>query len=144
MKFRNMLANDKFMSAIGIAFIISFLCGMTDMLSKRYVSGTVSIVEGLADLFRNINACFYPSALAVVIIEWLHNNERLNTALKILTVLSLLFYICSKLCAKVLYELDKYAQEFDIYSNIALGAYACFHIFLIYKILYYDGRISEK
>lgn len=78
MKIRNMLANDKFMSALGIAFIISFLCGMTDMLSKRYVSGTVSVIEGLADLFRNINACFYPSALAVVIIEWLHNNERLN------------------------------------------------------------------
>lgn len=139
MKIRNMLANDKFMSALGIAFIISFLCGMTDMLSKRYVSGTVSVIEGLADLFRNINACFYPSALAVVIIEWLHNNERLNLALEILTVLSLVFYILAKICTKVLYELDKCAQEFDIYSNIALGAYACLHILLIYKILY-DGR----
>lgn len=144
MRIRNMLVNDKFMSAIGIAFIISFLCGMTDILSKRYVAGTVSIVEGFADLFRNINACFYPSALAVVIIEWLHNNERLNAALKILTVLSLVFYILAKIWTKVSYELDKCAQEFDIYSNIVLGAYACFHIFLIYKILYDDGRISEK
>ena len=144
MKIRNMLINDKFMSALGIAFIISFLCGMTDIISKRYVSGTVPIVESLADLFSNFNACFYPSALAVVIIEWLHSNERLNALLKILTVLSLLFYICAKLCAKVLYELNFYAQEFNIYSNIVLGAYACFHIFLIYIFLYDDEGKCER
>lgn len=140
MKIRNMLANDKFMSAIGIAFIISFLCGMADWSSKEYILGNVSLLESFADVFRNFNACFYPSALAVIIIEWIHSNERLNVLLKISTVLSLLVYIVTKLSYKVLYELKLHAQEFDTYTTIGLGIYACFHIYLIYKILYDNGR----
>jgi len=48
------------------------------------------------------------------------------------------------LCYKVLYELEFYAQEFDNYTSIGLGIYVCFHIYLIYKILYDDGGIFVK
>ena len=34
MRIGNILKNDKFMSSLGIAFIISFLCGMADWISK--------------------------------------------------------------------------------------------------------------
>lgn len=144
MKIGNILENDKFMCSLGIAFIISFLCGMVDFISESYLSGKISVIESLADLSRNYNACFYPSALAVVIIEWLHSNQRLNGLLKILTVLSLLFYILAKMCTKILYELDRYAQEFDNYTSIGFGIYACFHIFLIFKILYDEGGTLER
>lgn len=143
MRIGDILKNDKFMSAMGIAFIISFLCGMADWSSKEYISGTVSLLESFADLFRNFNACFYPSALAVILIEWLHSNERLNVLLKILTVVSVLIYTLSKLCSKVSYELNFYPQEFDNYTTIGLGIYACFHICLIYKTLYGDGGMYE-
>ncbi len=143
MRIGNILKNDKFMSSLGIAFIISFLCGMADWIYKEYISGTVLLLESFADVFRNFNACFYPSAFAVVLIEWMHDNERLNALLKILTILSLLLYTMAKFIFKILYELEFYAQEFDTYTSIGLGVYACFHICLIYKILY-DGGIYEK
>ncbi len=128
------------MSSLGIAFIFSFLCRMADWNSKKYISGTVSLLESLADVFRNFNACFYPSSLAVVIIEFLHDNERLNALLKVSTALSSVLYIITKLGIKILYELNLYAQEVDICTSIILGIYACFHI---YKILYDDGGMYE-